>query len=262
MARESGRAHRVARQTGGGNLKLNGRVALVTGAGRRVGQALATALGREGMRVAVHYNGSASGAEETATRIRNAGGEAEIFRANLGLPEAPATLVGDVVGKLGSLAVVINSAAVMERTPIGEVTAEAWDSMFALNLRAPFLICQAAAPRMKKDGGVIVNIADLAAFESWPAYIPHSISKAGVVKMTSSLAKALAPSIRVNAIAPGAVLLPRDWDASAADRLASTTPLQRLGDPQDVVSAMLYLLGADYVTGETLVVDGGRHIRK
>jgi len=142
------------------------------------------------------------------------------------------------------------------------VTPEVWDAMFALNLRAPFLICQAAAPLMRKDGGAIVNIADLAAFESWPAYIPHSISKAGVVKMTSSLAKALGPSIRVNAIAPGAVLLPKDWDASAADRLISTTPLKRLGNPQDVVGAMLYLLGADYVTGETLIVDGGRHIRK
>ena len=234
----------------------------MTGAGRRVGQALATALGREGMRVAVHYHGSAAGAEQTVATIKNAGGEAEIFHADLGLPDAPATLVSDVAARLGSLSVVINSAAVMERTPMGEVTAEAWDSMFALNLRAPFLICQAAAPLMKEDGGVIINIADLAAFESWPAYVPHSISKAGVVKMTSSLAKALAPSVRVNAIAPGAVLLPKDWDASAADKLASTTPLKRLGDPQDVVEAMLYLLGADYVTGETLIVDGGRHIRK
>lgn len=261
MARPPGRAGYVASRAGG-NLKLDGRVALVTGAGRRVGQALATALGTEGMRVAVHYNASAAGAEETAAKIRNAGGDATIFHADLGLPDGPATLVSDVAARMGSLSVVVNSAAVMERTPIGEVTAEAWDSMFALNLRAPFLICQAAAPLMKEGGGAIVNIADLAAFESWPAYIPHSISKAGVVKMTSSLAKALGPSIRVNAIAPGAVLLPKDWDAAAAERLISTTPLKRLGDPKDVVGAMLYLLGADYVTGETLIVDGGRHIRK
>jgi pteridine reductase len=157
---------------------------------------------------------------------------------------------------------VINSAATMERTPIGEVTAEAWDAMFALNLRAPFLICQAAAPLMRDDGGAIVNIADLAAFETWPAYVPHSISKAGLVKMTASLAKTLAPAVRVNAIAPGVVMLPDGWDHSAADRLASTTPLRRLGNPEDVVGAMLYLLNADFVTGETLIVDGGRHIRK
>jgi len=261
VARPPGCARNVAAATGG-KLKLDGRVALVTGAGRRVGQALATALGAQRMRVAVHYHGSAAGAEETATIIRNAGGEATVFQGDLGIPDGPARLVSDVAARMGSLSVVVNSAAVMERTPIGEVTPEVWDAMFALNLRAPFLICQAAAPLMRKDGGAIVNIADLAAFESWPAYIPHSISKAGVVKMTSSLAKALGPSIRVNAIAPGAVLLPKDWDAWAADRLISTTPLKRLGNPQDVVGAMLYLLGADYVTGETLIVDGGRHIRK
>ena len=234
----------------------------MTGAGRRVGRALAIALGREGMRVAVHYHGSAEGAEETSAAIRSAGGEATLFQADLASADGPAALVRDVASQLGSLSVVINSAAVMERTPMGEVTAEAWDSIFALNLRAPFLICQAAAPLMQGDGGAIVNIADLAAFESWPAYIPHSISKAGVVKMTSSLAKTLAPAIRINAIAPGAVLLPKDWNPTAAERLASTTPLGRLGDPEDVVGAMLYLLSADYVTGETLIVDGGRHIRK
>jgi len=112
------------------------------------------------------------------------------------------------------------------------------------------------------DGGAIVNIADLAAFENWPLYIPHSISKAGIVKMTEGLAKVLAPSIRVNAIAPGAVLLPDGWSDTTGERLADTTPLRRLGDPQDVVDAMLYLLRSDFVTGETIIVDGGRHIRK
>jgi pteridine reductase len=243
-------------------VKLDGRVALVTGAGQRVGRALAIALGRERMHVAVHYNNSAGGAEETAEAIRNAGGEATLFQGNLASPDAPAALVRDVAAELGSLGVVINSAAVMERTPFGAVTADEWDAIFALNLRAPFLICQAAAPLMQADGGAIVNIADLAAFESWPAYIPHSISKAGVVKMTSALARALAPSVRVNGVAPGAVLLPAGWTPKSAAHLVATTPLARLGDPEDVVSAMLYLLRSDYVTGETLIVDGGRHIRK
>jgi len=115
---------------------------------------------------------------------------------------------------------------------------------------------------MKSEGGAIVNISDLAAFDNWPAYVPHSISKAAVVKMTTSLARVFAPEIRVNAIAPGAVLPPADWNADVGDRLASTTPLKRLGSPEDVVEAMLYLLRSDYVTGETLIVDGGRHIRK
>ena len=243
-------------------MKLAGRVALVTGGGRRLGRALAVALGRERMHVAVHYNKSADGARETQQLIEGAGGKATTFQANLSSPEAPAALVRDVAERLGSLTVVVNSAAVMDRTPIGEVTADVWDAIFALNLRAPFLIAQAAAPVMRGEGGVIVNIADLAAFESWPGYIPHSISKAGVVKMTSALARVLAPEIRVNAIAPGAVLLPADWQADAGDRLASTTPLRRLGHPDDVVQAMLYLLRSDYVTGETLIVDGGRHVRK
>jgi pteridine reductase len=243
-------------------VKLEGRVALVTGAGQRVGRALAIALGRERMSVAVHYNHSASGAEETCRDIEAAGGKANAFSADLSSADAPAELVNRVFSQLGSLGVVVNSAAIMQRTPLGQVTAEVWDAMFALNLRAPFLISQAAAPLMSADGGAIVNIADLAAFESWPAYIPHSISKAAVVKMTSALARALAPKVRVNAIAPGAVLLPEGWSNESADHLIATTPLGRLGDPQDVVSAMLYLLRADYVTGETIIVDGGRHIRK
>jgi len=132
--------------------------------------------------------------------------------------------------------------------------------MFAINLRAPFFCAQAAAAVMN-DGGAIVNIADLAALETWPAYIPHGISKAGMVQMTRALARTLAPRIRVNAIAPGAVLLPEGWDAASVERLRSTTPLARHGSPDDVARAMLYLLDADFVTGETLIVDGGRHVR-
>jgi pteridine reductase len=114
---------------------------------------------------------------------------------------------------------------------------------------------------MEKTGGAIVNIADLAAFETWRGYIPHAITKAGIVQMTRGLAHALAPKIRVNAIAPGPVLLPDGWTQEQADKLISTTPLARLGSPDDVAQAALYLLSADYVTGETIIVDGGRHIR-
>jgi pteridine reductase len=133
--------------------------------------------------------------------------------------------------------------------------------MFALNLRAPFFAAQAAARVMGERGGVIVNLADLAALETWPAYVPHGISKAGVVQMTRALARVLAPHVRVNGVAPGAVLLPDDWGDSETERLSSTTPLARIGSPDDVVGAVLYLLSADYVTGETIVVDGGRHVR-
>lgn len=242
-------------------MELHGRVALVTGGGRRVGRALAEALGRAGARVAVHYNSSSAGADEAVAAIRAGGADAAAFKANLVDASAIAPLIDAVVARFGGLDVLVNSAAVMERTPIGSVTAEQWDAMFALNLRAPFLLSQAAAPHLSARRGAIVNMADLAAFESWPAYVPHGISKAGIVQMTRALARVLAPTVRVNAIAPGAVLLPDDWDDASGEHLEQTTPLRRLGSPDDVVGAMLYLLGADYVTGETIIVDGGRHVR-
>jgi len=242
-------------------VNLDGRVALVTGAGHRVGRALAVALGAERMSVAVHYNKSADEADETVRLITHAGGKAHTFGFDLSDADAPARLIAAVTREFGKLHVLINSAAVMKRHSFGSITPADWDETMSLNLRAPFFIAQAAAQAMT-EGGAIVNISDLAAFETWPSYIPHSISKAGIVKMTEGLARVLAPSIRVNAIAPGAVLLPDDWGEKTGERLSDTTPLRRLGDPQDVVDAMLYLLRAEYVTGETVIVDGGRRIRK
>lgn len=242
-------------------MDLRGRVALVTGAGIRVGRALAVSLGAEGMTVAVHYHASDAGARETARMIERAGGKASLVRADL-TGDAAAGLIDDVVRQLGGLDVLVNSSAVMERTPLGEVTVAQWDAMMALNLRAPFLLSQAAAPHLAHARGAIVNIADLAAFETWPAYIPHGISKAGIVYMTRALARTLAPDVRVNGIAPGAVLLPDNWNEEDAAKLRDSTPLRRLGSPDDVVGAMLYLLRADYVTGETMIVDGGRHVRR
>jgi pteridine reductase len=238
-----------------------GRVALVTGAGRRVGRAIAVGLGARGMRVAVHFNGSAEGARETAALIEKSGSEAQVLPGDLRDPDVATSLVRAAVDRFGVLDVLVNSAAVMERTPFGDVTAEQWDAMFALNLRAPFLLSQAAAPELSRREGAIVNIADLAAFESWPAYVPHGITKAGVVQMTRALARVLAPRVRVNAIAPGAVLLPDDWDEKSRDHLIETTPLRRLGSPDDVARAVVYLVEADYVTGDTLFVDGGGHVR-
>ena len=241
-------------------MELPGRIALVTGAGRRVGQAIAVALGARGMRVAVHYHASGDGARETVRLIREAGGDSITLCADLRDPRGPEKLIAQTVEQLGTLDVLINSAAVMIRTPLEDVTPAVWDEILALNLRAPFFCAKAAAMRMT-EGGVIINIADLAAFESWTGYIPHGASKAGVVHITRALAKALAPRIRVNAIAPGAVLLPDDWTDADAERLVRTTPLGRLGSPDDVAQAALYLIDAHYITGETIIVDGGRHVR-
>jgi NAD(P)-dependent dehydrogenase (short-subunit alcohol dehydrogenase family) len=242
-------------------MNLSGRIALVTGAGRRVGQAIALALGAKGMKVAVHYNGSKRGAEETVARLAAGGATGEVFQADLSAAEGPASLIAAVAGSFGGIDVLVNSAAIMERTPFGEVTVEQWDAMMAINLRAPFFVAQAAAPHLERAGGAIVNIADLAAYETWPAYIPHGISKSGIVYMTRSLARVMAPAVRVNGVAPGTVLLPEDWDKAADERLRQTTPLARTGSPEDVSAAVIFLLESDYITGETVIVDGGRHIR-
>ena len=242
-------------------MELAGRGALVTGAGRRLGQAIAIALGAEGMRVAVHHHASEDGARDTVQRIEAAGGSAFLVRADLRDAAAAPALIGEAHAGCGTLDVLVNSAAEMVRTPIGTVTAEQWDALFSLNLRAPFLLAQAAAPALAEARGAIVNIADIAADETWPGYIPYSITKSGLAHMTRGLARALAPAVRVNAVAPGAVQLPDDWDDAAAARLTASTPLGRLGAPADVVAAVLYLLRADYVTGQMLAVDGGRLIR-
>lgn len=242
-------------------MQLAGRVALVTGGAHRVGRALTEALSDAGMRVAVHYHDAAQEADELVDELRSKGMGAACFRADLSRPEAPSPLISAVTDHFGSLDLLVNSAAVMWRTPIGEVTVEQWDAMFALNLRAPFFLSQAARPWLAQSKGAIVSISDLAAYETWPAYVPHSISKAGVVQMTRALAHALAPDIRVNAIAPGAVLLPDGWDSGSAQHLIDSTPLHRLGSPADVAEALLYLARSDYVTGETIIVDGGRHVR-
>lgn len=243
-------------------MDLAGRRALVTGAGRRVGQAIAVGLAHAGCDVAAHYHGSKAGAEATAQAVRSAGRRAELLRADLRDAAAARGLADQAVRALGGLDILVNSAGVMVHQPIETVTPESWDETFDLNLRAYFFVAQGAIPHLRQSKGRIVNLADVAGFEPWPGYVPHCVSKAGVVMLTKGLARALAPDIAVNAVAPGAVLLPEAWDEATRQHFATTTPLKRLGNPDDVVQAVRYLLeGGDYVTGTTLVVDGGRLIR-
>jgi pteridine reductase len=190
------------------------------------------------------------------------GGQAACFEADLTDPHAARALPEQVVKRLGRLDILVNSAAVMHRLRLEETTPEQWDAIVDLNLRSVFFCAQGAAPALRAARGKMINIADLAGLEPWPGFAAHSISKAGVVMLTKVLALSLAPEVTVNAIAPGAVLVPEDYPEEERDRLARSTPLRRLGDPSDVVSALLYLLeGGDFVTGQVLVVDGGRFIR-
>jgi len=226
----------------------------------RLGRAISEGLAQHDFHVAVHYNSSATGAREIVAAIQASGRRAFALEADLRNASACTQLVENVVSEFGHLDVVVNSAASFTPTRIGETTSDAWDEVFALNLRAAFLIAQAAAPRMR-SGGSIVNIADLAGIQAWPSYLAHGASKAALVHLTRALARALGPQIRVNAIAPGAVLLPVDFSQSAADHLIAETPLRRLGEVADVVEALRYLVDADFVTGTLIVVDGGRSAR-
>ncbi|MBX3173087.1 MAG: SDR family oxidoreductase [Gemmatimonadaceae bacterium] len=237
------------------------RVALVTGAGQRVGRAIAKELAAHGWAIAVHYHASADGANSLVREVEAAGGIARAFQADLSQPAACDQLVSDAYDHFQRLDLLVNSAAGMERTRLGHVRAEEFDAIIALNLRAPFLLAQAAA-RVMPAGSAIVNIADHMAEEPWPDYSVHGIAKAGVMAMTRHLAAALAPDIRVSAVAPGFVLAPPGMPQAEVDAFAADTPLARIGAPEDVASAVRFLADAGFVTGETLFVDGGRRVRR
>lgn len=237
------------------------RRALVTGGGVRVGRAIALALGEAGYRVAVHYHSDRAAAERTATEAAAGRTEPVSLPADLSAPGDAASLIGRAAEALGGLDLLVNSAAIFPRARPEDVTVADWDRVFALNARGVFLCSREAAARMEA-GSSIVNIADLAAFEGWPSYAPYAATKAAVVSLTRSLARAWAPRIRVNAVAPGPVLLPEGTDEEGRRRAAESTAMGRIGRPEDVAGAVLYLDGADFVTGEVLRVDGGEHLER
>ena len=243
-------------------MALAGRVALVTGAGQRLGRAIAAALAGRGMRLAIHYHASDAGARALEREIAAAGGESACFAADLTDAAQARALPAQVVERFGALDVLINSAAIMRHLSFEETTPADWDQVVNLNLRAVFFCTQGAAAALRAARGKVVNLADLGGLEPWPGYAAHSVSKAGVVMLTKVLARSLAPDVTVNAVAPGTVLVPDSYDDAQRERLAAATPLRRLGRPEDAIEAILYLLErGDFVTGDTLVVDGGRLLR-
>lgn len=241
-------------------MELNGTIALVTGGARRIGRALSLGLARAGAGVVVNYRDSGTAAQSTVRQIREAGGHAIAIRADVGAIEGVRGLVERTRAEFGRLDVLVNNASVFVRRPFPEITEAEWDRVLAINLKGPFFLAQAAAPLLSRAGGAIVNIGDLSALQAWPSFAHHAIAKAGLLHMTRVLARALAPEVRVNAIVPGNVLPPEGYEGEdlvdGEERLLTARP----GRPEDVVSAMLYLLGGDFLTGEVVVVDGGRRL--
>ena len=240
-------------------MELNGQVALVTGGARRVGKALDLALAREGADVVVNYFQSAEAAEETVAEILALGRRAIAVHADVSIKAEAAELVRRTADAFGRLDVLVNNASIFETAPLLAIREEEWDRVMDVNLKGPFLLSQLAAPLLREEGGgVIVNIADLSAFQPWPSYAHHAVSKAWLVHLTRVLARALAPDIRANCIAPGTVLPPDDYTAEQIRTSRDRTPLHKVGTPEDVARALIFLIESDFVTGETVVVDGGR----
>ena len=236
-----------------------GKVALVTGGARRVGRALSLGLGRAGADVAVNYHSSAAEARSVAAELEAMGRRAVAIKADVSRRSEIQRLVQTVGEEFGRLDILVNSAASFESAPFLEIEESDWDQVMAVNLKGPFLLMQEAAPLLRANQhGVIVNIADLSAFQAWPSYAHHAVSKAGLVHLTRIAARALAPAIRVNCIAPGTVLPPEGYTGQGSDGTSDRRLVEQPGKPEDVVNALLYLVSNDFVTGQALVVDGGR----
>jgi len=236
-------------------------VILVTGGARRVGAAIARRLHAAGCAVAIHYRSSADEAEALAQELNAVrANSAHTFPGALESDDTPAALVDAVLAHFGQLDGLVNNASAFYPTPIGETTAAHWDDLFAANARAPFFLAQAATPALRAAHGAVVNIVDIYAERPLAGHVVYSMAKAALVMLTQALAKDLAPDVRVNAVAPGAILWPASGKPEeAAEALIAKTPLARKGEPDDVAEAVRWLLlDAHYTTGQVIRVDGGR----
>ncbi|MGB0678399.1 MAG: SDR family NAD(P)-dependent oxidoreductase [Polyangiales bacterium] len=233
------------------------KVVLVSGAGQRVGKAIAQALAQAGMRVVLHYHRSASGAQALCDAIDAAGGDARPLSADLRQPAAARALVDEAARIWGRLDGLVLSAACFPRVPLAQVDDEAWQEVMSLNLDAPYRMALQAAPYLRQQRGHIVCITGFSTQIPYRHYLPYIVSKGGLRQLMRVLSLELAPEVRVNAVAPGTVLPPPDMSPAEVQALADAVPLKRIGRPEDVAAAVVYLAQADYVTGQELFVDGG-----
>lgn len=233
-------------------------LALVTGAAQRIGRAIAFGLAGEGFAIGLHFHQAQAEAEETAAELlKNYGVPVYLLPADLSQPEQIEDLFARTAALSHPLRVLVNCAAIMRPGSLRDLPVEAWDAVLDLNLRAPWLCARAAARQMEPDGGVIINISDSGAQKAWTGYPAYIVSKAGLETLTRLLARTLAPTVRVNAVAPGLILPSSDLPAETWERLVDRLPLRAAGLPEDVARAVLFFVQNPYVTGQILAVDGG-----
>ena len=237
-------------------------VAIVTGSGRRLGRQIALSLAQRGFDLVVTYNKSESGAEEACDMIRALGRDCISVKADISVISEVENLVDRNKAKFGQIDVLVNNAGIFSRRLWDEIDLETWESFLATNLTGTFLCSQAVGREMTKGGGGrIINIASIGGIQAWPKHIPYSISKSGVIQLTRCLARAVAPSVMVNAIAPGTIIVEGE-ESSDTERLpVERIPMKRYGLPAEITSLVLFLAtSATYVTGQVFPVDGGRSI--
>jgi pteridine reductase len=243
---------------------VQNKTVLITGGAKRVGAAICRRLHADGATLMLHYRRSAGEARLLQAELNHLRPDSvALIQADLLDDAKLPAMVEQTVQRFGKLDALVNNASSFFRTPIGEITASDWSDLVGTNVRAPLFLSQAAAPALKKTQGAIVNIADIHAERPLKSYLVYSVAKAALVGLTRSLARELAPDVRVNAVAPGPVMWPEEdeFDELARARILSHTPLRREGVPDDVAKAVHFLLAnAPYTTGETINVDGGRHI--
>ena len=246
-------------------MKPGQKVALITG-GRRIGAVVATALAAAGADIALVYNRSRGPADETAAAVRALGRRAFTVQADVTDEQACTHAVESTIRELGRLDILINMASLYVAKPFDQLTAADWDRQLAVDLRASFLFSHAAAPEMRRNGGGrIINFADWVVASGrprYPGYLPYYVAKAGVKALTEGLALELAEDqILVNAIAPGPILAPPEMSAEQRDAVVKSTPLGRWGGEDEIAKAVMFLVESNFVTGETIRVDGGRHVK-
>jgi NAD(P)-dependent dehydrogenase (short-subunit alcohol dehydrogenase family) len=237
-------------------LPFEGQVALVTGAGRRIGRSIALKFADEGADVVVNYCSSRDAAEQVVQEINACGRRAMAWQADLTRGDEVTRMFSAVERTYDRLDILVNNAGIFLAAPFGQLTEEQWDTVLDTNLKSQFLCAQAAAPLMKRHGrGRIINLSSIGGLLAWPKYIPYCVSKAGVIMLTRCLARALAPEITVNSVAPGTIGFPGE---PLDEDYIRRAPLRKTGRPEDIAGTVAFLAQSEFITGQVFVVDGGR----